>query len=65
MSKSEPTYRYYVEILDPQGESPHLEYSGPSLNAARAAIRRAQNRNRPMTAYKVDLETGAKTPLTL
>ena len=60
-----PAYRYYVEILDLQGGSPHLEYRGPSLNAARAAIRRAQNRNRPMAAYKVNIDTGTKTPLTL
>ena len=62
---TEPTYRYVVETLDPQGGSPHVEYSGPIENAAKTAMRRVQNRNLPMTAYRVNLETNEKTPLTL
>ncbi len=62
---TEPTYRYYVEILDLQGGSPHLEYSGPNVNAAKTALRRVLKLNRSVTAYKVDTKTGVKTPLTL
>ncbi len=62
---TEPTYRYVVEILDPQSERQRLEYSGPNENAAKTAMRRLQNRSREWTACKVNLETNEKTPLTL
>ena len=60
-----PTYQYHVEIPDPQGGSPHVEYSGPIENAAKTALRRVLKLNRSVTAYKVDTKTGVKTPLTL
>lgn len=62
---SEENILYTVQILDPQGGSPHTEYSGPNENAAKTALRRVLKLNRSVTAYKVNTKTGVKTPLTL
>ncbi len=65
MAKSESKTRYEVQICDPQGGSPHLAYSGPNENAAKTALRRALKLKQSVAAYKVNVETGKKTPLTL